>query len=89
MTMGRHENPAPAPDDTPDDGEIGELSEEAKASICAAIDAAFARPARDNNRARLNAELGPQLDTWFREQEAARLRERNIYPDGHTEPQAD
>lgn len=88
MTMERHENPAPAPDDAPDDGEIGELSEEAKASICAAIDAAFARPARDN-QARLNAELGSQFDAWVREQEAARLRERNIYPDGHTEPQAD
>lgn len=85
MTMERHENPAPAPDEAPDDGEIGELSEEDKASICAAIDATFARPARDK-QARLKVELGPQIDAWIREQEAARLRERNIAPGGHAEP---
>lgn len=47
MTMERHENPAPAPDEATDTEVIGELSEEDKASICAAVDAAFTRPARD------------------------------------------
>ena len=76
MTMERHKKPAPLPIEDPGAGEIGELSEEDKASICAAIDAAFAKPARDN-LTRLSAELGPQFDAWF--------RERGHDPGGYTE----
>ena len=84
MTMEHREKPLPVLDETPDAGEIGELSEEDKASICAAIDAAFARPARDD-MARLSTELGPQLDAWFREQEAAQQQARGIDSGNHTE----
>lgn len=88
MTMERCEKTAPAPVETTDSGEIGELSEEDKASIYAAIDAAVSKPAQDD-LARLNAELGPQFDAWVREQETIRFRERSTDQDDHAEPQAD
>lgn len=83
MTMERHEKPTPLPIENPDAGEIDELSEEDKASICAAIDAAFAKPARDD-LIRLSVELGPQFDAWFREQEAAQQQARSIDPGDYT-----